>query len=133
MSSPMECPSCRVALLTLNMPCWNCNMQFLPNLECSLCHKFELAHMRTCPPRERHEKPRVLCPLCSGKRHRHEVGPARHECLWRQCFGASVPETSDNLKDFGTWLDSFIDGPPMAGSVDAERIIRQQAKVAKKG
>ncbi len=102
-------------------------MQFLPNLECSLCHKFELDHMRTCPPRDKVEQPRVLCPLCGGKRHRHEIGPARHECLWQQCFGTPVPaEDSSTLECFAAW----VEGHPgqMAGCVDAERIIRQQRR-----
>src|SRR6266498_2588778 len=110
----MLCPSCQSALLTLNKPCYKCGMLFTPDLECPICHKFERDHLRQCPPREKVEQPRVLCPLCGGKRHRHEVEPARHECLWQQCFrdyvvrnGKVPPEIPENLQDFSNWLVGF--------------------------
>lgn len=103
----------------------------------------EHEHLRNCPPRERHEKPRQICPLCKGKLHRHEVESSKQECLWRQCFTGKaqydvetdgVPPLDEiTAQEFANWLQIFIDDKgdlhlPPAGTVDAQRILRQQKR-----
>lgn len=138
------CPQCGTAILTINIPCPTCHLGFVRLDEpCHICGQPEGMHSSHCPKPPRGSRPFILCPLCDGPRHRKDRLSIQ-ECQWRQWARAEgllpdaenprgpVPAlTTTNLGAFNKWIKQH---PNLeAGSVPAERIIRQRAREISRG
>lgn len=124
-NAPMLCPRCLAPLASLLDPC-RCGLAFKNAREtCKRCATPMLTHRLTCPI----ERPEVLpCPLCGGKRHRKMPGSV-YECAWRQWeneVGGPMAHTDMGEQAFLNWRTARPN--LMAGSVHAERLIRQRKR-----
>lgn len=134
------CPRCGGSV-TLPRPCPNCGLGFLDRAAlCDRCNQPFGVHIFTCQPAAKLAAGPILCPLCGAKRHYKDATVSRKNCAWRQWAmstnrvpadaepTAVLPDQSDPklLSEFNAWLAAHPDLE--AGSVPAERILRQRAR-----
>lgn len=130
MSNPAfpSCPQCGHHLATFPAACGNCGLMFIPpQAPCPKCNNpLGEGHTIECP---RPPKTIFACPLCNGKRHR-KSGDTWTECAWRQweneIADGQREHTPENIEAFAKWTAAHPG--MMAGSTDAERIIRNRLK-----
>ncbi len=137
-----RCPRCNTLLATIQQPCPNCGLGFVQrNVACAKCSEPLGSHILRCPVL----RAIVPCPLCGGLRHRkasryYTKAQSIRDCLWRQwardeglvdvqdSTDLGPEESSDTLAAFNSWRRQHPN--QLAGSTDAERVLRQTARAA---